>query len=74
LDDEPQLKIEASIPRMPRVGIAGFHPILFCVALTYIDDIEDDNIAHLEPQEVISTQAIRSYFEKVEPWSTLLFL
>ncbi len=36
---------------------------LFCIALTYIDDIEDDNIAHLEPQEVISKQAIRSYFE-----------
>lgn len=44
--------------------VAGLNFKLFCIALTYIDDVEDDNIAHLEPQEVISKQAIRSYFEK----------
>jgi len=43
--------------------VAGLNFKLFCIALTYIDDIEDDNIAHLEPQEAISKQAIRSYFE-----------
>lgn len=45
--------------------VTGLNFKLFCIALTYIDDIEDDNIAHLEPQEVISKQAIRSYFETV---------
>ena len=44
--------------------VAGLNFKLFCIALTYIDDIEDDNIAHQEPQEVISKQEIRSYFEK----------
>jgi predicted nucleotidyltransferase component of viral defense system len=44
--------------------VAGLNFKLFCIALTYIDDVEDDNIAHLEPQEILSKQAIRSYFEK----------
>ncbi|RLB60399.1 MAG: hypothetical protein DRH08_15465 [Deltaproteobacteria bacterium] len=45
--------------------VAGLNFKLFCIALTYIDDVEDDNIAHLDPKEVISKQGIRSYFEKV---------
>ncbi|MGK2906593.1 MAG: nucleotidyl transferase AbiEii/AbiGii toxin family protein [Desulfuromonadales bacterium] len=44
--------------------VTGLNFKLFCVALTYIDDIEDDHITHLDPQEVLSKQAIRSYFEK----------
>ena len=37
---------------------------LFCIALTYIDDIEDDSITHLEPMELISKKEIRAFFEK----------
>jgi len=37
---------------------------LFVVALVYIDDIEDDNISHLEPKEKISKTKIRDFFEK----------
>ena len=37
---------------------------LFCIALTYIDDIEDDSIIHLEPKEIISKEEIRVFFEK----------
>lgn len=37
---------------------------LFCTALLYIDDIEDDNIDHLSPKETISKQQIRAFFEK----------
>jgi len=37
---------------------------LFVVALLYIDDIEDDDISHLEPKEKISKEKIRKYFEK----------
>ena len=36
---------------------------LFAVALLYIDDIEDDNIEHLEPKERISKEQIRDYFQ-----------
>lgn len=52
--------------------VAGLTFKLFCIALTYIDDVEDDDIAHLEPQEVISKQAIRSYFEKrIRAWQSV---
>ena len=44
--------------------IEGVNFKLFAVALVYIDDIEDDNILHLEPKEVISKEAIRDYFEQ----------
>ena len=37
---------------------------LFVAALLYIDDIEDDNIEHLEPKERLSKVQIRSFFEK----------
>lgn len=37
---------------------------LFCVSLLYIDDIAEDNIAHLEPKEQISKKEIRAFFEK----------
>jgi len=36
---------------------------LFVVALLYIDDIEDDDIGHLDPKEKISKENIREFFE-----------
>ena len=47
-----------------RPVIAGITYKLFCIALLYIDDIEDDNIAHLQPKELISKAAIRDFFQK----------
>jgi hypothetical protein len=44
--------------------IAGITYKLFCIALLYIDDIEDDNIVHLQPKELISKAAIRDFFQK----------
>jgi len=43
--------------------IAGLTYKLFCIALTYIDDIEDDSVTHLEPKEYISKEEIRAFFE-----------
>ncbi len=43
--------------------IDGLTYKLFCIALTYIDDIEDDSIGHLEPKEIISKKEIRAFFE-----------
>ncbi|MBN1869716.1 MAG: nucleotidyl transferase AbiEii/AbiGii toxin family protein [Candidatus Omnitrophica bacterium] len=37
---------------------------LLCIALTYIDDIEDDSIAHLQPEFKLTKEEIRSYFEQ----------
>jgi predicted nucleotidyltransferase component of viral defense system len=37
---------------------------LFAVALTYIDDIIDDDIEHLEPIKMIDKKEIRNFFEK----------
>ena len=37
---------------------------LFVVALLYIDDLEDDDIAYLEPIEKLSKKEIRDYFQK----------
>jgi len=37
---------------------------LFCIALLYIDDIEDDDIDYLEPILKISKEEIRNIFEK----------
>jgi predicted nucleotidyltransferase component of viral defense system len=36
---------------------------LFSIALIYIDDIEDDNIAYLEPIKYISKEEIRDFFQ-----------
>ena len=44
--------------------VSGLTFKLFSIALLYIDDIEDDNIAHLDPQEKLSKKDIRCYFEK----------
>jgi hypothetical protein len=43
--------------------VEGVNFKLFAVALIYIDDIEDDNIAHLDPKVLISKNDIRAYFE-----------
>ncbi len=37
---------------------------LFVVALLYIDDLEDDDIAYLEPIAKLSKKEIRDYFQK----------
>ena len=44
--------------------VHGLSYKLFCIALTYIDDIEDDNIAHLDPKENLTKQQIRAFFEE----------
>ncbi|MFZ1342105.1 nucleotidyl transferase AbiEii/AbiGii toxin family protein [Thiothrix eikelboomii] len=44
--------------------VDGISYKLLCIALLYIDDIEDDNIAYLQPKEVVSKQQIRAFFEK----------
>jgi hypothetical protein len=43
--------------------VPGLTMKLFCIALTYIDDIEDDSINHLEPINLLSKEDIRAYFE-----------
>ena len=43
--------------------IDGLTLKLFIVSLLYIDDIEDDNIEHLDPKENISKEKIRDYFQ-----------
>ncbi len=37
---------------------------LFAIALIYIDDIDDDNILHLEPKLNISKEEMREYFQE----------
>lgn len=44
--------------------IAGITYKLFCIALLYIADIDDDNIEHLQPKQLISKVAIRDFFQK----------
>lgn len=44
--------------------VEGVNFKLFAVALIYIDDIEDDNILHLDPREDIKKGAIREHFEQ----------
>jgi predicted nucleotidyltransferase component of viral defense system len=44
--------------------VDGISYKLLCIALLYIDDIEDDNIAYLHPKEVVSKQQIRVFFER----------
>jgi len=43
--------------------VEGINFKLFAIALLYIDDIEDDNIEYLEPQETISKEKIRDFFQ-----------
>lgn len=47
-----------------REVVPGLTMKLLCVALTYIDDIDDDSIDHLEPVSQLSKEEIRNYFEK----------
>lgn len=44
--------------------VDGINYKLLCIALLYIDDIEDDNITYLIPKEVVSKQQIRTFFER----------
>lgn len=43
--------------------VSGLTFKLFSIALLYIDDIEDDSIAHLDPIEILSKKEIRHFFE-----------
>ena len=44
--------------------VSGLNYKLFCIALTYIDDIEDDRIDHLDPVENVAKENIRNFFEQ----------
>jgi len=44
--------------------ITGISYKMMAIALVYIDDIEDENINHLEPAIKISSKEIRSFFEE----------
>ena len=44
--------------------IAGVTFKMLAIALVYTEDIEDENITHLQPELKISTKEIRSFFEK----------
>ena len=44
--------------------ITGVTFKMLAIALVYTDDIEDENIAHLQPEIEISIKEIRSFFEK----------
>lgn len=44
--------------------VSGLTFKLFSIALLYIDDIEDDTIAHLDPKEILSKKEIRGFFEQ----------
>jgi len=43
--------------------LEGINFKLFSVALLYTDDIEDDNIAYLEPIEILTKEQIRDFFQ-----------
>jgi hypothetical protein len=49
--------------RMSKNIVEGMTYKLFIVALLYIDDIEGDDIGHLEPKEQVSKKEIRKFFE-----------
>lgn len=42
----------------------GINFRLFAVALVFVDDIEDDDIAYLEPVETLSKEDIRDFFQR----------
>jgi len=44
--------------------LEGINYKLFVAALLYIDDIEDENISHLEPIENITKEEIRDFFQR----------
>lgn len=44
--------------------VEGLTYKLLFMSLLYIDDIADDNIDHLQPQEALSKKQIQSFFEK----------
>lgn len=58
-----KLPIEVIFEQAKQV-VEGLTYKLFCIALTYIDDIEDDSIDHLDPKYKVTKQDIRNFFEK----------
>ncbi len=43
--------------------LPGINFKLFATALIYVEDIEDDNIDHLEPQAILTKYEIRDFFQ-----------
>jgi len=47
---------------------------LFQIALTFTDDIIDDNINHLSPVQLISKKEIESFFlKKIKEWNKIIY-
>ena len=44
--------------------VEGITYKIFAIALVYIDDIEDEDIDHLDPIEKLSKEKIRDFFQK----------
>ncbi|MGA1846354.1 nucleotidyl transferase AbiEii/AbiGii toxin family protein [Deferribacter abyssi] len=53
-----------SIFEMSKDVIEGINFKLFAAALLYIDDIDDENIDHLEPIKKLSLKEIQKFFEE----------
>ena len=52
--------------------LPGLTKRLFQVALTFTDDIIDDNINHLSPTHKISKKEIESFFlKKIKEWNKI---
>ena len=49
---------------MSKGVVEGINFKLFATALLFIDDIEDENIDYLEPEQKLSLHKIRDFFEK----------
>ncbi|MGC8617079.1 MAG: nucleotidyl transferase AbiEii/AbiGii toxin family protein [Desulfurella sp.] len=49
---------------MSKGVVEGINFKVFASALLYIDDIEDENINHLQPKEKLSLHKIREFFEQ----------
>lgn len=48
----------------------GVNKILFQQALTYIEDIDDENINHLQIKEKVDIRHILSFFKKqIKDWN-----
>lgn len=61
-------KVGYGITRMYEIisnVMPGINKRLFQMAITYTADIEEDNIAHLEPKYAVLKEDIRQHFEKL---------
>jgi hypothetical protein len=54
--------------------LPGLTKRLFQIALTFTDDIIDDNINHLSPVHLISKKEIESFFlKKIKEWNKIIY-